>query len=286
MKYPLLAIALVRFAGTLSLCAQDAPRQPGFEVASIKECKSTDNAPPSSNSPVRLSLGCWPLWRLISTAYGVFAKGTFDPTDSVPPRIDGPAWINSTRYTIDAKAENPTSPAMMRGPMMQSLLEDRFQLKLRREIREVPVYFMTVAKGGLKAPATKEGSCSLPDPTDLTRSYAEGDGPKPWCTLPRIERGVEKDVYDVPGVRLDVFFKLVVPGRPVIDRTGETGLFDIHLELENVVPTAQPGDGAAPDPRGAVILAAIRKQLGLELTPGKGPHEFFVVDHVARPSAN
>jgi uncharacterized protein (TIGR03435 family) len=223
---------------------------------------------------------------LISDAYGVFPLGKDDPGDFIPPPIEGPAWINRAEYSIDAKTETPQSAAMMLGPMMQALLEDRFQLKLRREIREVPVYFMSIAKDGLKVEATKEGTCNSVDPTDLAQSFKAISGGKPWCNLPKIARTGEKNVYDVAGVRLGVFFnKIMIPGRPVIDQTGLTGAYDIHLELENLVGSNAP-IGAASDPPGTSIAVAIRKQLGLQLDPGKGPHEFLVVDHVKRPSGN
>jgi uncharacterized protein (TIGR03435 family) len=297
VKNRLLCVAAAFAAASTFLAAGKAQALPSgpvhsraglqFEVASIKECKSTDPRPPSTNSPDRLSLGCWPLWRLISDAYGVFPLGKYDPGDFTPPPIEGPDWINRAGYSIDAKTERPQSAAMMLGPMMQALLEDRFHLRLRREIREVPVYFMSVAKDGLKVEATKEGTCNSVDPTDLAQSFKATSGGKPWCYLPRIARTAEKSVYDVAGVRLGVFFnKIMIPGRPVIDQTGLTAAYDIHLELENLVAGSSPPTGAASDPPGTSIVAAIRKQLGLQLDPGKGPHEFLVVEHVERPSEN
>ena len=70
-----------------------------------------------------------------------------------------PAWLDSARYSIEAKTESPQTAAMMRGPMMQVLLEERFHLAIHRAAKEEDAYIMTVAKGGLKAPRTKEGSC-------------------------------------------------------------------------------------------------------------------------------
>ena len=154
-----------------SIQATDLPAKPKFEVASIKECKNTDQAPPSISSPGRVSLGCWPLWRLIGDAYETFADGKVDPLKPlVPLPLDSaPAWVNSARYSIDAKAEGPESGAVMRGPMMQTLLEDRFQLKVHRETKEVPAYIMTVAKGGPKLQRTIDGSCNSVDPTNLAQ---------------------------------------------------------------------------------------------------------------------
>jgi len=126
-----------------------APERRQFEVASIKECKKTDPRPPSIASPDRTSLGCWPLRRLIEDAYEVFAAGRVDPSNPSLPLtpIEGlPQWASSARYTIAAKAAAPESGAMMRGPMMQALLEERFHFRSHRETRQEDVYIMTVAR--------------------------------------------------------------------------------------------------------------------------------------------
>ena len=109
-------------------------------------------------SPDRMNLACQPVMNLIRTAYLNFAGGRLNPRNTTP--VDGgPAWINSDRYQITAKAEGTPGMEMMRGPMLQALLEDRFKLKIRRESREVPAYAMTVAKGGPKLKPFEEGSC-------------------------------------------------------------------------------------------------------------------------------
>jgi uncharacterized protein (TIGR03435 family) len=70
--------------------------------------------------------------------------------------------------------------------------------------------------------------------------------------------------------------------RPVIDKTGLTGLFDIHLEyVRDIGADALPGDTG-----GESIFTALQEQLGLKLTPDKGPVEVLVIDHVDRPSEN
>jgi len=268
-----------------TLAAQDPPARPKFEVASIKECKPTDRHPPSTNSPGRLSLGCWQLKRLILQAYEVYAAGKVDPLNPYLPTIPmegDPDWVSSTSYSIDAKAETPQSAAMMLGPMMQTLLEERFQLKIRRETREGPVYFLTVAKGGPKLQPSKEGTCTHIDPTDFAQPpLPPGDKP---CAFTRGSRKGPIMVMDIYGVTLDVFARIShYGGRPVIDRTGLTGAFDIHLEHEPVPPSR---DGAASDPQGESFLAALPEQLGLRLDPGKGPSEFLVIDHIERPTGN
>jgi len=285
-RLPGTAICVVSFLHALS--AQDRPK---FEVVSIKECTNADRPPPSTSSPGRLGLSCWPLSRLIAEAYETFATGKVDPLKFLFPRPleGGPAWVNSARYSIDAKAEGPQSGAMMRGPMMQTLLEDRFQLKIRRETREVPVYIMTGAKGGPKLHRTVEGSCNPVDPTDLTQSLKILPGGKPWCLVPTNGSKGPLMVFDVHGMTLDTFSNLLRPdGRPVINRTGLSGAYDIHLEWESDAPTSSPPDGVAasdPSPH-ASIMVAMREQLGLRLEPGKGTREFLMIDRVEKPSRN
>src|ERR1700722_15790139 len=157
MKKQLLLVAAISVTG---LSAQElvpgqspSAAKPKFEVASVKECKAGDRPPPSITSPGRLSLGCRNLKMVILTAYEVFASGKVDPLNpSLPltPMEGDPAWINSASYSFDAKSDIPQSGAMMQGPMMQALLEERFHMRTHREIREVPVYLMTLDKGGPK----------------------------------------------------------------------------------------------------------------------------------------
>jgi uncharacterized protein (TIGR03435 family) len=173
--------------------------------------------------------------------------------------------------------------------MMQRLLEDRFHLVIRREIREVPVYIMTVAKDGAKLQATTEGSCNHADLPDFNQPLPSMPGGKPACgvLVPPAKNGAHF-VLDERGISIDAFAKLLkIGGLPVINRTGLTGTFDVHLEWEPAPPDpVSPDGGAASDPPDTSIISNIRKQLGLQLSRGKGPREFLVIDHLGRPSAN
>jgi uncharacterized protein (TIGR03435 family) len=103
--------------------------------------------------------------------------------------------------------------------------------------------------------------------------------------IPKIERTAQTTVYDVPGITLDLFFKMYRPdGRSVINQAGLTGPFDVHLEVQNPPQL----DGEASEPRGGFspFLAAIWEQLGLQLDPGNGPTEFLTIDHAEKPSEN
>jgi uncharacterized protein (TIGR03435 family) len=138
--------ALWVVAAALPIWAQSSPK---FDVASVKACKTGGAAPEGggpkgargaggTSSPIRLDLPCLPLRFFIQLAYIIPAGGL----NSRAPNATlegGPSWIDSERYQIDAKAEGPASKDAMNGPMLRSLLEDRFQLKTHRETRQVPV---------------------------------------------------------------------------------------------------------------------------------------------------
>jgi uncharacterized protein (TIGR03435 family) len=255
-----------------------------FEVATIRLCDSDagGRSGGGKSTPGRLNLNCQTLGDadrsfpgLIAQAYGLFAGGHRNPPWSIPPVEGGPAWLKADRYEIVAKAEGDASPDMMNGPMLQALLEDRFKLKVHRDTREIPVYALTVAKGGAKLRPFQEGSCT----------HCGGGG-----TI----RG-SNFVLHGQGVTLDEIAKSLGIGldRPVIDKTGLEGKFDFELEFardQAMAPAFRDPNQvipAAADPSaGASIFTAIQEQLGLKLEPTKGPGEFLVIDAVERPSGN
>ena len=269
--------------------ARSAPAPtPKFEVASIRPCapvpvtaKGQDGGGKDlSVSPGRLNMGCLTVADLIHRAYVTFADGQVHPLQ-FPPMEGGPTWIRSTRYDINAKAAGSPNPAMMQGPMLQALLEDRFKLKIHRETREVPIYALTVAKGGSKLQPLKNGSCITVDGTTALEP-----GQKP-CGVPMTGPKGPNLTTELLG-SLEEFSKLlgVTLGRPVMDKTGIAGAFDFHLEF--AIDEATPGIRPAPsdDPPGPTIFTAVQEQLGLKLESAKGPGEFLIIDSVAKPSEN
>lgn len=280
MTWPILTCVLLATAA--------AGQIPRFDVVSIKECRAGEQAPPSVSSPGTLSLGCRPLWRLVSEAYDTYATGAVDPRKPLValPLQKTPAWVNAAVYTIDAKTDVPQPAAMMRGPMMQRLLEERFHVAVHRETREGPAWIMTVAKGGSKLRPTTAESCQQFDPTTLFE--LKDLGGKTPCLVFEGSRKGPLIVVDVRGITLDTFARYQhLEGKPVIDRTGLKGRFDIHLEYEADAPKPSPGADGASDPSPyASSLAAMRSQLGLQLEPGKGSYEVLVLDHIERPAGN
>lgn len=314
------ALVISIVAGILSapaIRAQSSPASsPKFEVASIKPCQAGDTSSGGgrggeggggrvSGDPGRLRLKCQTVEDLIRSAYLEYANGKAWPVDNktgmrMPPvslrllhqPIRGsPAWAKSERYTIDAEPESAQTMAMMRGPMLQALLEDRFKLKIRRETRDVPLYALVVAKGGPKLQAAKEGSCTS---IDWTKGPPPPPGPgqPPACGFFSFRNG-GMDTYGQTMAGLCRQFSVALD-RDVVDKTGIEGAFDIHLELTpgdlfaGGGPDSTLSDPAAPpipaDPLGAIISAV--QKLGLRIEATKGAGEFLVIDHVERPSKN
>ena len=288
---------LLLLASAQSAAQSGRATRPKFVVASIKPCRDGNSGPGRKDggggggdlSPGTLSLDCSTVMDLIKGAYFLFANGHVNPHSRVGLE-GGPAWVNSVRYQINAKADGAIGQGMMRGPMLQTLLEDRFKLKIHHETREVPAYALTVAKGGLKLHPFQEGSCI---PRDFTRFF-EQFPPQPfpelppgqkYCALGATEQGGTVTLEAI-GMSIDNFIKFKLPqlDRPVVNKTGITGLFDFHLEFAPDEPT---GAGATPaEVPGPSIFAALERQLGLKPEVAKAPGDFLVIDHVERPSAN
>jgi uncharacterized protein (TIGR03435 family) len=212
--------------------------------------------------------------------------GTYETdADGFLPLTGGPSWTQSAFYEINAIAEGNPSVKTMRGQMLQALLEDRFQLKIHRETREGPVYTLNAARGGPKLHSFTEGSCKpwpTPPPPQLTKEY---------CT--RMIYGLGKPAVEAQGATLDEFSKLLraVLDRPVIDKTGITGRFDIRVEFSRAgteLEAIQLKGPSTPSDTGGPpsIFVAIQEQLGLRLESGRGPVDTLVIDHIERPTEN
>lgn len=253
---------------------------PKFEAVSIKSCKpgTPGGREGRTSSPGRLSIGCGILadtdnTGMIQVAYNRYAGGYLN-SHRVIPIEGGPDWIHSERFEIDAKSDRQPSILMMEGPMMQTILENRFALKIHRETRQGPVYELVLANGSPKLKPLRDGSCTpvalgrplpqLAAGQHLCRNMVSLDSPR----AVEIEGGTLSSFAGLLGMALD---------RPVIDKTGIASYFEIHLVFSS-------DNAAAPDAPG--ISQAIQEQLGLRLVPATGPVDVLVIDHIARPSEN
>jgi len=196
-----------------------------------------------------------------------------------------PAWTSSDRFDVNAKAEGEATMDQMR-PMLQAMLADRFRLMAHRETKEAPIYELVAAKSGLKLAPTKEGSCTTFDP-----KTPPPPPPRPGDPLPRMCGGarISRSSIDAFGISMAALASDLsnLLGRTVVDKTGVTGTFDVHMEFAPDEAIAIGGQAApSADQAGPSIFTALQEQLGLKLDNAKSPVEVLVIDHVERPSEN
>ncbi len=167
-------------------------------------------------------------------------------------------------YDIMAKAEGDASPSRAEfRQMLQLLLADRFHLEIHREKREMEVYALVIGKNGSKL---KE---SAPDASGPGRLQVTGRN-----------YTVTNPKADMSAIVLMVMNSF--PGRPVVDRTGLTGTYDVHL----VYTPQTPANRADPQPGDLSIFTAVQEQLGLKLEPRKEMIEVVMVDRMDKPTEN
>src|SRR5580700_693658 len=187
----------------------------------------------------------------------------------------GPAWIDSDRYDIVAKAPSEVRPNLdEQMSMLRKLLADRFQLTFHREQKELRVYALTIAKGG---PKLKESAVS-PD------ALPEGPPPLIFVVSPQLVRlpGRNATMAELASV-----MQRAALDYPVLDKTGLSARYDFDLEFtpDETVFGGALGVGA-DDAVAPNLFAAISQQLGLRLEAARGSVEALVIDRVERPSEN
>lgn len=183
--------------------------------------------------------------------------------------VGGPGWLATEKWDIDAKCDDRRHSADETKAMLRHLLEERFSLRMHRETQQRSVYLLTVARNGPKfGPSNK--------------------------TVTNIRSGAHSITIDRGNIARMTQVLATALGRPVIDRTGLTGLYDLSVVWDDApirdggVPGASgPGAGdAAPGDEHGSIFTALEEQLGLQLKAGRAPVEVLVVDGAERPAAN
>jgi uncharacterized protein (TIGR03435 family) len=292
-------VATIAVSAFCTLVAQET-----FEVASIK---------PSDPNERRIGIGMRPGGMVNMT--GVTLKLLIQQAYNVQDfQVSGaPAWAGTERYDITAKAEdsaeNPdadprkftdaqmkTAQEKMRQ-RLQTLLADRFQLKVHRDTKELPVYALVVAKGGSKLQEAKVPDTPPPPP-------GPGRGPGPGTRGMRMSPG-HLEAYMAPVSMLVQNLSQQL-ARTVVDQTGLKGNYDFKLSW-----TPDPGTGGnpfggpgpsqgpspgplppgvnpppPPDPNGPTLFTAVQEQLGLKLESTKAPVDIIIVDHAEKASEN
>jgi uncharacterized protein (TIGR03435 family) len=242
-----------RFMSGMLVCAAMliGAESPQFEVAAIR----------LSNDPPFMTTGPWlkhglltatkvTLQRMVSVAYGMTL-----------PRVIGPEWLDRDHFDIAGRSPEGVPDSELR-PMLQALLKDRFHLTVHSETKEMPVYDLVVAKGGVKMAVYPALERPLDDPP--VRGFPMMRGTATTAEL----------------ADMMTFFV----NRPVINKTGPTERYNYFLAFAPLSP--QTGDSApefgAPD-----FFTALQKQAGLKLDSDKASLDVVVVDHMEQmPTEN
>jgi len=241
-KTPLVALAI-----SVALAAQQPKTNVEFEVVSVKPANPADPAHMTQATVGGLRGRNLRLFELVMSAWHL-------NRDEI---IGGPNWLETAGWDIDVRFPAGAGPAQA-PQMMQAMLSDRFRLVTHRETRTLPIYVLTVAKGGIK--------------------LQQGDGIGGMSAGPRLIRYGAGTMGELAG-QLSGYL-----GRNVIDRTGLTGQYAISLSFAPVDPGAPARDIAqdfAPS-----IFQALQDQAGLRLESTKGPVQVLVIDHAEKPTPN
>jgi bla regulator protein BlaR1 len=246
-----------------------------FEVVSIR------SAPFSTRGPEDIAVtpnG----WHMAHSPLITALLSAYTPTRdammyTVSTLVGIPDWMQTELYTIDAKVsesdvaawQNPANqPAMLRA-MMQAMLADRCKLAVHRGTKEVSVYLLVAGKGGPKLKASLPGEPhpgAVPIPGGGYFLSSDGAG--------------NASFYAAPVSGLDVMLSNLA-GRPVVDKTGLTGRYDMTFRRPH--PGA-PSAEAEPNPPPTIF--EVVESFGLKLEPSKTSVETLVIDHVEKPSEN
>ena len=225
-----------------------------FDAATIKANRSIGGVSSIHVSKGRVSMTNVSLKKLVLNAYGI--------PDDRDYLIDGPAWLATERFDIEATFPGDTPVPEVRK-MMQTLLADRFKLAQHKEVRQAPIYSLVVAKNGPKIQPVQDGA-----------SRTSGGPGRLEATKISMEK------------LADLLAKAMC--MRIVDATGLKGVFDFTLEWTPDQKTGPPTDGDVTTAvTGPSIFTALQEQLGLRLQGGKGAVEVLIVDHIEKaPTEN
>jgi uncharacterized protein (TIGR03435 family) len=237
-----------------TLMAKDA--DPGWDVVSIKPRDPNDpsNVQVMSTRGREVVILNRSVQGMVLFAYGLHKK-----------QITGaPAWMDTLRWDIHGVPDIPGEPDEKHMQILiRKLLEERFGLKVHKETKELPVYAVTVAKGGHK----------------MTRSTGDPSGP-PYES--ETSNGGIMTMH-MTNISMNEF----APGlgyfldRPAVDQTQLPGRYDFQMKW-TIDESKAPADGTAPPG----MFTAIQEQIGLKLEPVKAQTQMLVIDAVQQPTVD
>jgi len=303
-----------------SALAQSTPTPLAFDVASVRPSKPDTpqhtNVPLDSGY-VYGSIGAddahsaaggylvvthQALWRYIAFAYKLSATQELSLRFSFysgVPKSGAPFWVTGSFdaapefFDISARAPADTSIDQMRL-MMQALLADRFHLVLHFQTADAPAFALTLVHPGITGPALRphpqSDSCAGPVPAPAVDDLPPVCGviahlpssiPGQHCGGPANQHCAGQAIpLSLFATSMPTMTGLAAIPRPVVDRTGLSGLYDFTLHWNWTPAGVETGDNTA------AFYEALKAQLGLQLKPSHTPINFLIVDHVEHPSEN
>jgi uncharacterized protein (TIGR03435 family) len=230
-----------------------------YDVIVIKQSHADSFSARMSMRDTTLKTANMGLKSIMTAAYGV-REGL----------ISGlPAWAEQARYDIDAKVVDPDPKVFnnmtreQRQTLVRSLLTERFHLQCHIEMKTLPVYDLVIAKDG---PKFKENP-----PPGVAAAAGMGNVNTTRMSF---------DANSATLLNLTSQLSEVLD-RSIVDKTGLTGRYDLHLKY---TPNDAPVSDAADAPPN--LFTALEEQLGLKLVAAKGPVQTLVVDHIEQPTEN
>ena len=279
-------------------------QSPAFEVASVKPSNPNPTGPLAGAPMILPALGRVTaqnvtLRMLVMSAY---QKQPFEIAG-------GPEWQNADKFDITAKAEDPNVTTDQMLGLLQTLLVDRFKLKTHMETREVPIYALVMARADGKPGAKLRPSAdTCPDfkvqQQQQLEAIAKGglaalaaaaaSGQKQPCSFssgPATTPGGIAIRGSGQAMSTLALVLTQLTGRPVVDKTGLTGLYDFEfalgiqtlLQMHQELGVSMPGLPATL-PEGPSLMTQLQEELGLKLDSQRGPGQVLVIDSAEKPT--
>ena len=303
----LLSLGVAAGTGLYAQAPAPAAAPQGFDVASIKPSNPNPTGPLGATPMILPALGRLTaqnvtLRMLVMTAY-----------DKQPFQIvGGPSWQNSNKFDINAKATDASATLDQMRVMLRGLLADRFALKAHTETRDVPTYALMLARGdGKLGPKMKVSTDSCPDFKEqqqkMLAAIAKGGmsalqsmvgkpGENKPCSMTNIPPTPDNPGFGfkATGQSLDLLVLLLtqLSGRPVVNKTGLTGLFDYELtiSLQTLAAIYQDLGVSLPLPpglpEGPALMTTLQEDLGLKFDSIRAPGDVLIIDSAELPTAD
>ena len=284
------SIQLVASQNPQASAAPSGPK-PRYDAASIKPCVAEENPTGARGtaggtnatfSPGRFYVPCVTTEQLIYLAYAAYGapdgqhlvNDDYGTASNAVKVRGGPDWVHSLRekYQIEATAAGATERNVLMGSMLQSLLEDRFHLKLHRDTEQIDLFAMSIGKTGFKLKPMKDGDCDASD----VQPGPPVPGAKARCDSLMMLGGGKGVTWTFGGFTLSSLAGQLsrTLGVHIVDQTGNNDKFVFTFTF------ARGEDVFATETSVRESLT----ELGLTLEKIKGPRGFLVIDAIERPT--